>query len=145
MKSKLFDMLIRERSTSTITVVSNSRDPEGVTGKLEGILLSRGFKVVSESVAKNLAASSGSIDIKSDNITYNQTRGNIKVIKSVYALKYQYDYVIGLGSNFFKFFNASIIDLSTGEICATIRHSSSDFGGRRIDNVLEEFVDNLIK
>lgn len=131
--------------TSTITVVSSGRDPEGVTGKLEGILLSRGFKVVSESVAENLAKTNGQIEINQNDISYNQTKQNIKLIKSVYALKYQYDYIIGIGSNYFKYFNASIIDLSTGQLCASIRHSSSELGGKRIDKVLEEFVDNLTK
>lgn len=130
---------------STITVVSSGQDPMGVQGRLENLLMSHGFEVVSEAVARDRLQYE---DVgKSDslgNSALSASVQRIKEIKAEYILKYSYSCRADFPSGtVFSSFNASVVDLASGRIVATADFSQGEFGGKTITGVLEAFVHKL--
>ena len=140
---------------STLTVVVESEDRLGIQGKLEHLLLNRGFEVVSQAVAKekvsfesesNAAAmaktASGSGTVTAGvigTIKSEQSLSKVREVKSAFILRFRYHAFYDLIYWSFTSFNATIVELSSGKVVA----SASFSGGKSVDSVLEEFVKKL--
>jgi hypothetical protein len=140
---------------STITVVAQGTDKIGVQGKLEHLLLERGFDVVSEAVAqekvKLQSESNTGVAAKSSNMgsgfgaaimeksQSDQTLSKVTEMKSAYILRFQYHSYYDVFYWSFTSFNASVVDLVSGEVVASANFS----GDRSVNSVLEEFANKL--
>lgn len=114
-------------STNTITVISRDKyDPVDISGKLENMLLNRGFSVVSEEVALEKAKTNSVIhDGKFSSESYSAIE-----LKSVYALKYKYTYAhvkqeMGIkNKDIILEMSGNIVDLADGgKLVATFTYS----------------------
>lgn len=130
---------------STITVVSSGYDPLGVQGKIEHLLMSRGFEVVSEAVARDKVKYQDKI--KSDAPGQSEAEASlerVQEVRSTYILRFSYSYRSDIPhGNVFRNFTASVVDLNTGKVVASADFSQGDFGSRSVSSVLEEFVNKL--
>lgn len=104
-------------SNSNFTVKINQySDPIGLQSKLENLLLSRGFKVVSDWQV-----------------------GQLKDVNSLYKLRITYKEDSIWFFHIFSNFSASVLDINEGDIVLAL-----DFQGERFSSgVLEYFVDEL--
>ncbi|MBU0568129.1 hypothetical protein KKC52_08800 [bacterium] len=139
----------------TITVVVESTDPIGVQGNLEHLLLEKGFEVVSQVVAeekvKLQSESEGGVLAKgkSNEDQYTavvvgkslseQAVSRIRELKSTYILRFKYHSYWDVFYWAFTTFNATVVDLRTGEVVASVNFS----GDRSANSVLEEFINKL--
>ncbi len=130
---------------STITVVSSGYDPLGVQGKIEHLLLSRGFEVVSEAVASDKVRYQDKI--KSDALGQSEAEAyleRVQEVRSTYILRFRYSYRADIPhGNVFRNFTASVVNLNTGKVVVSADFSQGDFGSKSVSSVLEEFVNKL--
>jgi len=140
---------------STITVVVQSADQLGVQGKLEHLLLERGFEIVSEAVAQEkvklqseadsgIAAKSATTHSETAAAVVGKSRSEQSLskvieVKSSYILRFRYHAYYDVFYWAFTSFNATIVNLATGEVVASVNFS----GDRSVDSVLEEFANKL--
>lgn len=140
---------------STVTVVVQSADQLGVQGKLEHLLLERGFEIVSEAVAQEKVKlqSEADADIAAKSTTIHdeaaaavigksrseQSLSKVTEVKSAYILRFRYHAYYDLFYWAFTSFNATVINLTAGEVVASVSFS----GSRSVDSVLEEFANKL--
>jgi len=139
----------------TITVVVERSDPLGVQGKLEHLLLERGFEIVSQAVAEEKvklqseseggllargSASSG--DYVAGAISKSrseQALSKVRELKSTYIIRFKYQSYWDVFYWAFTTFNATVVDLRTGEVVASVNFS----GDKSANSVLEEFANKL--
>jgi len=131
---------------STITVVyKGNYDPLKVQGRLERLLMSRGYEVVSSAVANDKIKYEDKIRSKdSGESEAEASLQRVQEFHSIYILQFDYNH-FWTKDDCFEYFTASIIDLKTGEVAASADFSQGwpDFGCRSATSVLEEFVDKL--
>jgi len=130
----------------TITVVCNDDDALGIQRDLEDLLSSRGFNVVTETLAR--------IKVNMQNRYKNKALGQskagtsserLKELSSVYCLRfsYKFHYLTVYQYYIFTNFTAKVVDLDTGEVVASADFSQSGFGTRSISSVLGAFVNKV--
>lgn len=124
-------------------------------GKLEHLLLERGFEVVSQAVAeekvKLQSEAEGGVLAKSQSgqgqyaggvigkSRSEQALSTVRELKSTYILRFKYHSYWDVFYWAFTTYNATVVDLRTGEVVA-----SADFSGDRSANsVLKEFANKL--
>jgi|GEM_PF-5398909 len=129
---------------STITVVSHGNDPENVRGLIEQALIEKGYKVVSEEVArKETQVEATSIIDGNAQVTvgsvYNQT-----TVKSVYVLSFTYstrpDFPHGV---VIHTLSGSIIDLRSGVVKSSMRFSQGDFGSTSTEAAIDKLLEQM--
>jgi hypothetical protein len=130
---------------ASITIVAEN-DPLGIQSKLEHLFLTKGFEVISEATAQKKIKYHQEIKSDSNKIENKGEVSSVQEINSVYALKFQYtsrmDFPAG---QVFSSFNASVIRLVDGQLVATTSFSQGQWTGKKIDKVLESFVNELVK
>lgn len=140
---------------ATVTVTVETNDPIGVQGKLEHLLLERGFEIVSQAVAEEKirlqSEAEGGVLAKGGTGVGQQATGvigktrseqalsRVRQLKSTYILRFRYHSYWDLFYWAFTTFNATVVDLRTGEVVASVNFS----GDRSVNSVLEEFVNKL--
>jgi len=128
----------------SIAVSCNNDDPLSIRQKLEHLLMSRGFNVVPERVAKikaNMQNRKYAI-VESEAGTFPERSKNMR---SMYILHFSYEYyvVMSYKDYMFKKFSASLVDLKNGNVVASADFSQSSFGTKSVLSVLEDFVNKL--
>lgn len=139
----------------TITVVAENQDTIGIQGKLEHLLLERGFEVVSQAVAEEKiklqseaesallakgVSNSNEYDAKViEKSRSEQSLSRVRELKSAYILRFRCSYYYDLFYYAFRTFNATVVDLRTGKVVASANFS----GDRSVNSVLKEFMDKL--
>ena len=123
---------------SRITVVVDA-DSIGVKGKLEHLLLARGFSVVSDAVAGRKTQTDAEASWSSDTATGSLATGDVVEYQSAYILRVYYRAYWNVFYWSFKSFNATVVDLRTGDVAASVNLS----GDRRVKDVLARFVNAL--
>ena len=128
----------------TIAVSCNSDDPLSIRQKLEHLLMSKGFNVVTERVAKVKA------NMQNRKYTLVESEGGTfpersKEMRSIYILHFSYEYyvVMSYKDYMFKKFSASLVDLKNGNVVASADFSQGSFGTKPVLSVLEDFVNKL--
>ena len=128
----------------TIAVSCNSDDPLSIRQKLEHLLMSKGFNVVPERVARIKA------NMQKRKYTLAESeKGTVaersKEMRSIYILDFSYEYyvVMSYKDYMFKKFSASLVDLKNGNVVASADFSQSSFGTKSVLSVLEDFVNKL--
>jgi len=140
---------------STITIVVQNTDQLGVQGKIEHLLLERGFEVLSEAVtqdkvklqsesetgiaAKSMKESGESAAAVIGKSRSEQSLSRVTEIKSSYILRFRYHAYYDVFYWAFTTFNATVVNLASGEVVASVNFS----GDRSVDSVLEEFANKL--
>jgi len=146
---------------STITIVVENDDKVGVQGKLEHLLLERGFEVLSEAVTlekvKLQSESENGLAVKSKEVSgesaaaiigksrSEKSLSRVTEVKSSYILRFRYNaYEAHMMYSMiiywaFTTFNATVVNLDSGEVVASVNFS----GDRSVDSVLEEFANKL--
>ena len=140
---------------STITVVMQSADQLGVQGKLEHLLLERGFEIVSEAVAQekvklrsesDTGIAAKSVTTPSDSAVVimgksrsEQSLSKVTEMKSSYILRFRYHAYYDVFYWAFTSFNATVVNLATGEVVVSVSFS----GDRSVNSVLKEFTNKL--
>lgn len=128
----------------SIAVSCDSDDPLSIRQTLEHLLISKGFNVVLERVARtkaNMQNGKHSI-VESEEKTF---RERSKEMHSIYILHFSYEYYAATSYRdyYFKIFSASLVDLKDGNVVASADFSQSSFGTKPISSVLEDFVNKL--
>jgi len=115
------DVAIKPETTfaknATITVVPDGGDSLGAQGKLERLLVERGFQVIPQPVAEV----------------------SVDKLKSDYLFRFQYETYPDADSNMLERFNGTIIKVSEGHVVASLNFS----GKRPLGTVLELCADKL--
>lgn len=140
---------------STVTVVVQNSDRLGVQGKLEHLLLERGFEIISQAVAqeKLKLSSESNARIAARGVSgagesaaailgkneSEQSLTRVTEVKSSYILRFHYHAYYDVFYWAFTSFNATVVNLGTGEVVASVSFS----GDRSVDSVLEEFANKL--
>ena len=136
---------------STITVVCQHyswgryHDPLKVQGRLERLLMSRGYEVVSSAVASDKIKYEDKIRRNDNGREAEASLERVREFRSIYVLRFDYDsYAL---KECFEHFTASVVDLRTGEVVASADYSPHTgdpmFGCKSTSSVLEEFVNKL--
>ncbi len=128
----------------TIAVSCNSDDPLSIQQKLEHLLISKGFNVVPERVARIKAKMQNGkhTGVESKDGTFSKRS---KEMPSIYILNFSYEFysAVSYRDYMFKVFSASVVDLKNGSVVASADFSQSSFGTKSILSVLEDFVNKL--
>jgi hypothetical protein len=129
----------------TIAVSCDSDDPLSIRQTLEHLLISKGFNVVLERVARIKANMQNGkhTTVESEEGTF---RERSKEMRSIYILHFSYEYYAATSYRdyYFKTFSASLVDLKDGNVVASEDFSQSSFGTKPILSVLEDFVNKMI-
>ncbi len=128
----------------TIAVSCKSNDPLSIRQKLEHLLMSKGFNVVPERVARikaNMQKRKYALAESEKGTVAEKSKG----MPSIYILDFSYEYyvVMSYKDYMFKKFSASLVDLKNGNIVASSDFSQSSFGTKSALSVLEDFVNKL--
>ncbi len=129
---------------STVLVTTSGSDEEGVQEKLESALFQRGFNVISSGMSgTELRYSETTIETNSGINTRGSVAG-VTEIPAAYALRFTYrtraDFPAG---RVFEGFNATVVEMKSGQIVASAEFSQGQFSGKTIDAVIREFVSEL--
>jgi hypothetical protein len=125
--------------------MSLNYDPQNVKGRLEHLFLSRGFNVVSESVAKDRIEYEEQISDTINTQTIQGSIGRVKRMRSEYVLEFSYSTRPDFPNVWvFSSFSATVINLDTGKIIASANFSQGGFTSDTINTVLTNFVDKLV-
>ena len=126
-----------------ITVIGPSDDSLGIAGELEH-LLSRGFKVVSETAASSVEYEEQLEEVVEGNSSRTVTRqreaGVARQFPSRLVLRFTYRGYWDLFYWAFTRFSATVVDAESGDVVASAQFS----GDRRVGDVLGEFVSQLV-
>jgi len=128
----------------TIAVSCDGDDFLSIQQQAEYLLVSKGFNVVSERVARiesNMQNRKCTI-VESEEGTCPKRS---KEMRSIYILHFSYEYYAATSYRdyYFKIFSASVVDLRNGNVVASADFSQSSFGTKPILSVLEDFVNKL--
>ena len=128
----------------TIAVSCDSDDFLSIRQQAEYLLVSKGFTVVSEKVARiksNMQNRKGTI-VESEEGTFPKRS---KEMRSIYILHFSYDYytVNSYRAYSIKTFSASLVDLKNGNVVASADFSQGSFGAKTILSVILDFVNKL--
>jgi hypothetical protein len=128
----------------TIAVSCNSDDPLSIRQTLEHLLISKGFNVVLERVARIKANMQNGKHATAES-KERTFRERSKEMRSIYILHFSYEYYseASYKDYYFKIFSASLVDLKDGNVVASSDFSQSSFGTKPILSVLEDFVNKL--
>lgn len=130
----------------TITVVCNDDDALGIQKDLEDLLSSKGFNVVTETLARIKVSMQDRYKNKSLGESKAGTSSErLKEPTSVYCLRFSYKFYYLTVYQYYIFtnFTAKVVDLDTGEVVATADFSQSGFGTRSISSVLRAVVNKV--
>ena len=131
-------------SHSTIAVSCDSDDTLGIQQQLEYLLVSKGFNVVPERVARiKFDMQNGENTIVESEEGTSPKRS--KKMRSIYILHFSYEFytVRSYRAYFIKKFSASLVDLKNGDVVASADFSRGSFRTKTILSVLEDFVNKL--
>lgn len=123
----------------TITLTGTSNDNAGLISEIQFELSSRGFNMVSESVAKNAINKSTNGSLSSNSFSINTQLNKSIELKSVYALNSKYNYIqdaIGIG---IRNYQGELVDLFTGEVVMNL----SFRGNRTPRNLAKKIVSEI--
>ncbi|MBF0361950.1 MAG: hypothetical protein HQK49_13120 [Oligoflexia bacterium] len=136
---------IKFNSNETITVICRGKDELGLSGELEHILISQGFDVVSEEVAKNKAKTVIDVNLNNKKIEGTVEDYNVKELQSVYALSFSYTTAYdGLFSERkINKLHGSVIDLHTGKIIKSLKIERNSMSLKSNVEILEELVTQM--
>ena len=108
---------------ASITVQPANPDYIGITGALINNLVMNGFKVISETVAKERVELSNKKQTSDTTVNQEISLGKTTYIKSVYVITFSYDYFQNNSGTYLKGLNGQIVDLTNdGEIVATFSY-----------------------
>lgn len=123
---------------SSITVVGGD-DKTGTKGKLEYLLLSNGFNIVSESTARTAIKHKEKLQYTNEiNNKLKSETYSVKEFNSTYVLELNYTYDDDGGWCYDTFY-AKVTDVNTGEVVLTATFSGSEY----VTSVLNELVDKM--
>ena len=122
-----------------ITIVAPRFDPQNVTGQLEHLLLSQGFDLASEAVARDRIDTNIRQDFVGSSTVVAASTSKTTRLPSLLALRFSYNAYLDVFYWSFTRFNGTLIDLETGAVLA----STSFSGDRSVTSVLEEIAAQL--
>jgi hypothetical protein len=128
----------------TIAVSCDSDDFLSIQQQAEYLLVSKGFNVVSERVARikdNIQNRKYTI-VESEQGTFPKRS---KEMRSIYILHFSYEYytVKSYKAYSIKKFSVSLVDLKNGDVVASADFSQGSFGAKTILSVIVDFVNKL--
>jgi len=133
-------------SRRSTVCVRAGEDPLNLAGQLEHLLLSRGFDVVSESVARErvrFAAESSSTASSSRAEGYLE---RVTEVPSVYVLNVEYRYAdFGFSGIALLSFSASLVNLSDGRLYASVEYSPQPMMAQTPSRVLPRVAEQLAR
>jgi len=128
----------------TIAVSCDSDDLLSIRQQAEYLLASKGFKVVSERVARMKA------NIQNRQYTFVASKEGTfpkrsEEMPSIYILHFSYEYysVKSYRAYSIKKFSASLVDLTNGNVVASADSPQGCFGAKTILSVIVDFVNKL--
>lgn len=129
---------------AAITVTPPSRDPVGMTDIIKNNLVMKGFKVISEAVAKKRTEISNKIEKTDSTINQDLSIGKTTYMNSVYVITFTYNPYINLSGSYILGLNGQVVDLANdGEIVATFSYQHSSMGARTPRIVAEALCEDL--
>jgi len=132
--------------SSTITVVAAGNDFLGVQGQLEHLLLSRGFEVVSEAVARERVKYEDSIQSGAGESSASASLERVTEVPSAYIMRYSYSTRPDFPNrHVFTQFSASVVDLRDGALQASVDFSQGELGSKSVQAVLREVAESLAR
>ncbi len=134
----------RLASGATITVVSKAADPLAVQAKLEHLLFSKGFKVVSEAVAREQLRVSVDTSVTDNKAYTSGVAERVREVRSVYIFRFDYRTRLDIPhGEVFSTFTGTLVDLRSGEVVASADFAQSGFGSESVSDVLNNIVGQL--
>lgn len=130
--------------TSSVTVIHFESDTENVHGRLESLLMSNGFNVISSVVSSTRIEYEETVEGSQGKTKTEGSIGAVTKLKADYALRYSYgtraDFPAG---RVFTSFIATVVQIKSGTIVASADFTQGAFSGRTIDSVLRDFIKRL--
>jgi hypothetical protein len=125
----------------SLTITGTNNDDAGLIGELQNGLITNGFNVISENVAREGINISEKGQLNKNNFDINSQLYRSIELKSVYALNPKYRYNITEIGMRISNFQAELVDLFTGEVVMTINFS----GSRTKSGVVKSVIDEINK
>ena len=132
------------RASITVEVLKN--DPLIATGTLINALVTNGFKVISERVARDKVELSNKGQVTDTTFNQDISVTKYKYLKSIYVvtLGYQYREDTGCGGSVMSSLSGQIVDLANdGQIVATFSFKQGNLGGKCTSDVMNALAKKL--
>jgi hypothetical protein len=130
-----------------ITVIQPDQDPVDVQRQLTTLLQQRGFRVVSAARGSESPIGKAPASNDTTNTPAILPDGGVQLVRSDYALSYNYAPRIDLDTNHifqnFQNFSATMVDLRTGALVAAAVPELRELTGKSITAVLKRFLDDI--
>lgn len=128
---------------ASITVQPPHPDYIGIADILKNNLVMNGFKVISETVAKEKVELSNKKQTSDTTVNQEISIGKTNYIKSVYVITFSYNHVTTI-DNYLLSLNGQVVDLANdGEIVATFSYHHSMSFARKPNVVIEALCSAL--
>jgi hypothetical protein len=131
---------------ASITVTAPNHDPIGMSDIIKNNLVMSGFKVISETAARQKTELTNNKSVTDTTLKQEISIGKTTYINTVYVITFTYEPYTNITGNYLLGLNGQVVDLAKdGEIVATFSYHHSSFGAKKPNVIVKALCQDLRK